>query len=196
MKRILVLLLFICCKTPPKLHPYDRHYYDELSRRQSGIFNTLPQDSSDVIFLGTSLTAGYPWSELNPRIKNRGIPGNTSSHMIARCNFKGTTAFIEAGLNDIIAGVPADTFMNNLRQLTGHFKEYHVYTIFPTFGQYADLNGKINLFNDLLRKNYPAAITIPFDSSMTYDGAHPNAKGYQVWKESLQPYIQRISLDH
>lgn len=195
-------MLFACSTPEKKKHPYDHAYYQELSDRQAAIFDSLPLDSSDIVFLGTSLTAGYPWTEINPRIKNRGIAGNTSSHMINRA--KGKTLLIEAGLNDIIAGILLDTFMNNISKLTLG-RKVMIHSILPTSGDYSDLNPQIKLFNTYLKafclkRNIPYIDTYSafvkdgqLNPLFTYDGAHLNAKGYQVWAQVLAPYIQNIS---
>ena len=49
-------------------------YYDQ----RESLFEAMPTSTSDIIFLGNSITDGSEWTELfhNPRCKNRGISGD------------------------------------------------------------------------------------------------------------------------
>ena len=70
-----------------------------LNGQRSGLFDILPVDSTDIVFLGNSLTDGCEWHELfaDNRIKNRGISGDTASDIHRR-------------LGSVVKGQPAKIF--------------------------------------------------------------------------------------
>lgn len=60
---------------------FKRHYYLKKS-----VFEVLPNNDNEIIFLGNSITAGGIWTELfqDLRIKNRGIIGNVTDGILYR----------------------------------------------------------------------------------------------------------------
>ena len=60
------------CSPPARPAPR-RHNY----QRWRSLFEVLPVYSSDIVFLGNSITDGCEWAELfnNRHVKNRGISG-------------------------------------------------------------------------------------------------------------------------
>ena len=53
---------------------------NEYNYQRRTLFEILPTATSDIIFLGNSITDGCEWSELfgNPNMKNRGISADRS----------------------------------------------------------------------------------------------------------------------
>jgi len=189
-------------------HPKpDRQQYLTESRIATAKFAEMPKSDSAIIFLGTSLTAGFNWSEYfqSCLIKNRGISGNTSAEMRNRINQeKGSVCFIEAGLNDIIFGISSDSLVKNIAYIAGHFHNSFVTSILPTAGKYAYLNDSVNRYNDVLR-SYCKARGIPYIDThdkflesgqmnplYTIDGTHLNAAGYKQWAEILRSYLSSM----
>lgn len=87
-------------------HQYNRandHKYSDISDAHLNrvtIFNSLPEDTHSVMFLGNSITRRGPWQELIPfvRTSNRGIGGDVVKGMYNR-------------LDDVIADNPAAIFL-------------------------------------------------------------------------------------
>ena len=52
----------------------------EYNYQRRSLFEVLPVLSSDIVFLGNSITDGCEWAELfnNRHVKNRGIPKSSS----------------------------------------------------------------------------------------------------------------------
>lgn len=84
------------------------------------LFEVLPTDPQDIIFLGNSITNGCEWGELfqDIRIKNRGISGDVTLGVYDRLEpvLKGRPAklFLLIGINDLAKGIPADTIARNI----------------------------------------------------------------------------------
>ncbi len=99
-------------------------YYDQ----RATLFESLPVTSSDIIFLGNSLTDGCEWAELfgNPRIKNRGISGDVVMGIFDRIDpvLKGKPAkiFVLTGINDVSHDLTADSVLVLYRTLVNKIK--------------------------------------------------------------------------
>ncbi|BEH00116.1 GDSL-type esterase/lipase family protein [Bacteroides sedimenti] len=88
-------------------------FYDQ----RTTLFENLPIRSTDIVFLGNSLTNGCEWAELfgNPRIKNRGISGDEVMGIYDRINpiLRGKPAkiFLLTGVNDVSHDLSADSIL-------------------------------------------------------------------------------------
>jgi lysophospholipase L1-like esterase len=82
-------------------------------------FQSYPDASTDIIFLGNSITAGVDWIELlgNTRVRNRGISGDITFGLLQRLDeiTKGKPAkvFILIGINDISRNIPDSVIVRN-----------------------------------------------------------------------------------
>lgn len=91
--------------------------------QRASLFEVLPTDPQDIIFLGNSITNGCEWGELfqDIRIKNRGISGDITTGVYDRLDpiLKGRPAklFLLIGINDLAKGIPADTIAQNIRKI-------------------------------------------------------------------------------
>lgn len=105
MKQFFILLgLSICLMS---LSAQEAYQYNQFYYQRSTLFEKLPIDSDDIVFLGNSITNGCEWHELfnNPNIKNRGISSDVSMGVYDRLDpiIKGKPAkiFLMIGINDI-----------------------------------------------------------------------------------------------
>jgi lysophospholipase L1-like esterase len=82
--------------------------------RRVQMFEAMPNDSAEIIFLGADLIEGANWSELleNPHIKNRGVYAQKLVDMRRRLPealaAKPVKIFIAAGYPDLVAGMSPD----------------------------------------------------------------------------------------
>jgi hypothetical protein len=55
-------------------------------KETKSLYDLLPNDSNEIIFLGNSITFGCEWAVLlsNPNIKNRGINGDNTEGVLER----------------------------------------------------------------------------------------------------------------
>uniref|UniRef100_UPI003216E49D GDSL-type esterase/lipase family protein n=1 Tax=uncultured Draconibacterium sp. TaxID=1573823 RepID=UPI003216E49D len=100
-------------------------YYE----RRVSLFEKLPINSNDIVFLGNSITDGAEWAELfnQCNIKNRGISGDIIQGIIDRLDpiVKGKPAklFLLIGINDISRDIPQDSVVNNIAQIIDRFQK-------------------------------------------------------------------------
>lgn len=151
-------------------------------------------------------------------VYNRGISGDTSDRMLERLyknalNISPDTVLILIGTNDIARGISHETIVNNISKSIDKCKESGVRNIiisslFPvnksidpkmvgarTNKEILELNGKIKSLTQQKGVMYSDMTTAlsddagNFNKEYTYDGLHPNAKGYKVIKEAQYPLI-------
>lgn len=178
---------------------------------RSDVFNNLPADSNSIVFIGTSLTDGFPLNEMyqNYQIKNRGILGNTikmiEGRLPAIIAHSPKQIFLEAGINDILQDFPSDSLLVYFNQIILAAKNNRtpiaVFSILPVCGKYIRHNKVIMEVNkslaDLCSKHdVPFLPTYPrfvkqgsLDPELTLDGVHFNNQGYQLWKQVVDSFM-------
>ena len=118
----------------------------EYNLRRRTLFEVLPVLSSDIVFLGNSITDGCEWAELfnNRHIKNRGISGDRSGWLLERLDpiIEGhpKKLFLMIGINDLISGASPDEVLANIGRLIDRFQaesrwtKIYVQSILPVNG--------------------------------------------------------------
>lgn len=172
-----------------------------ISRREI----TLPIDRNDIIFIGNSITEGFPLSELfrSVNVKNRGIGGENSFDVLYRIEkvikAQPKKLFIMIGINDIHQGLPMDTTLKNIEQILAFSKhaniKTYIHSILPT--QDSSINYRIKKYNKSIshisrRMGIEYINLYPkfefqgrLNEEFTYDGLHLSTKGYQLWKNVI-----------
>lgn len=188
-------------------------FFDQWDAMRTSLFVDCPVNNTDVVFVGNSLTEAFPVTELfGPRYKNRGIGGNSTEHILHRIQgiAKGRPKkiFLEGGVNDLIAGIPVDSMINNYKLIIGIISSespatmIYVQSLFPTSLQYSYLNKTIVDANALIA-NYCKKHGVEYidlhsrmtkseglDKSLTEDGIHLNGKGYTIWQKTIEQYLR------
>ncbi len=146
--------------------------YNELYYQRSSVFDVLPVDSTDIVFLGNSLTQICEWHELfdNPHVKNRGIIGDVVQGIRDRVDnvVKGHPAkiFLMSGANDVSHDLSADSIVSLYSDLIDYIRQQspstklYVQSCLPindTFGRYKALTGKAQVFRDVNARLEPVA---------------------------------------
>lgn len=91
--------------------------------QRATLFEVLPVDSTQIVFLGNSITNGCEWHELlnNPKVINRGISGDVVDGVLERLNpiIKGhpKKIFLMIGVNDVSHDLSADSIANACENL-------------------------------------------------------------------------------
>ncbi|WP_413668926.1 GDSL-type esterase/lipase family protein [Mucilaginibacter sp. Mucisp86] len=168
-------------------------------------------DTGEIIFLGTSITEGFPVKKEfnNPKVKNMGFAGSISENgiqVIKRLIYRRPQkVFLEFGVNDFKYHISADTVKSNLITMIDIIKakspntKIYVQSVFPT--NIDSLNNKIvnynkeaesicltkeatfiNLYPDFLKGN-------KIDSDLTIDGTHLSTTGYFNWRRLIDKYV-------
>lgn len=214
MKKIITLLLLATALIAGAQKKYTELYYQRAS-----LFELLPVDSTDIVFLGNSLTQGCEWHELfGMPIKNRGINGDVVQGIFERIEpvVKGhpKKIFLLTGVNDVSHDLTADSIATALGNLIDYIRtatpETHLYvqSLLPinnSFGRYKAIFGKEQVVRDINVKiaamaeekgftwinSYPifADENGNLDARYTNDGLHLLGAGYIHWKNFLLPYV-------
>jgi lysophospholipase L1-like esterase len=192
-------------------------YYDQ----RKSLFELLPDTKNEIIFLGNSITDGSEWSELlqNPKVKNRGISGDTSEGVLFRLyqvtGVQPAKVFLLIGINDLARNVSPDTVYANICKIVSTIRikspntKVYVQSILPvnntfkTFSnhtsrtpQVLDLNARLKSICPKLGGTFVdlfSELKNPNDDLLnplyTNDGLHLMGEGYKVWMEGLKPYL-------
>ena len=103
---------------------YSTFYY-----QRATLFEQLPVDTDDIIFLGNSITNGCEWAELfaNPHIKNRGISGDITEGVYDRLypivQGKPAKLFLLIGINDVARDSSAQAIVQNIERIVEKIKQ-------------------------------------------------------------------------
>lgn len=83
--------------------------------QRATLFEKLPTDTTDIVFLGNSITNSAEWAEIfqNPSVKNRGISGDICQGVYDRLDpvvaGKPAKIFLMIGVNDLSRGASIDS---------------------------------------------------------------------------------------
>ena len=148
-----VNVLNIYAQEKQNKYTYSTYYYQRAS-----LFETLSTDSTDVIFLGNSITDGGEWCELfhDIHIKNRGISGDTTYGVYDRLDgiLKGKPAkiFLLIGINDLGGGGKVEDIVRGIEQIIKKIKidspstQIYLQSILPTNDYYGKFKGHTSRF--------------------------------------------------
>jgi predicted alpha-1,2-mannosidase len=179
-------------------------------------FELLPDTKNEIIFLGNSITDNCEWSELfsNPSIKNRGIGGDDTDGILERLSevisSKPSKIFIMIGTNDLAYGKTIDHVVSNYHKIVDSIQtlspdtKIYIQSILPTEDaiHFTRKNSDIIKINEELmelasEKNteyidlFSLFATADNKLNLDYsiDGLHINGKGYLLWKDTIDKYI-------
>lgn len=173
----------------------------------------LGGDSTDVVFVGNSLTEGFPLQKMfrDPRVKNRGVSGSTSADILARAAGIASRhlrkVFLMVGINDILYGVPEADTRRNVAGIVSAIRrasprtEIFVQSILPVSDP--KRTATVSRYNGWLSA-YASSRGLPFidifplllkdgrlDDSLTYDGTHLRVRAYAIWKGAVERYARK-----
>ena len=121
------------------------------------LFNLLPVEPGDIVFLGNSITDGGEFAEIfdNPSIKNRGISSDVISGVRERLyqvvEHAPSKIFLLIGINDISHGLTVENLAQQYEDLVKEIREkapgtkLYIQSIMPInndFKRYKNLTGK------------------------------------------------------
>lgn len=136
----------------------------EYWRQRVSLFDILPIERNDIVFLGNSITDGGEFAELfgMPNVKNRGIQSDVISGVAKRLRQvtagKPKKIFLLIGINDISHNLTVDRIASDYRDLVRRIRretpatKLYIQSIFPInndFGRYRNLKGKEQTLKEL-----------------------------------------------
>ncbi len=142
MKKIILLIVAL-------VSVFAAQAQSEYNYQRRSLFEQLPIRSSDIVFLGNSITDGAEWAELfdNRHIKNRGISADRSGWLLDRLDpivgGHPKKLFLMIGTNDLSADIAPEVVVANIRKLVERFQaespwtKIYIQSILPVNG--ADL---------------------------------------------------------
>jgi lysophospholipase L1-like esterase len=173
-----------------------------------------PADPKRVVFMGDSITDGWPLAEAFPGkpYVNRGISGQTTAQMLVRMYpdvvaLQPVAMVLLAGTNDIAANngpQTLDMIRQNLMAMVELAQVHHIKVILCAVMPISGKQSANRPPADILRLNawlkeyaaqtgsayvdYHAAVVDAlgeFRTGYSDDGLHPNARGYQLMKTAV-----------
>jgi lysophospholipase L1-like esterase len=145
----------------------------EYWEQRVSLFNQLPVEEEDIVFLGNSITDGGEFSELfsNYPVKNRGINSDDISGVLARLPqvTAGSPAkiFLLIGINDISHNLSLGQLTAKYTKLVQAIREQspstrlYIQSVMPInndFGRYKNLKGKEKIITDLNKELMKIAV--------------------------------------
>lgn len=181
-------------------------------------FRKQPIANHEIVFIGNSLTAYFDLTVFdNNKIINRGIRKDFTKGVLERLpeiiNRKPAKIFIEIGINDLLAGLPKETLLENYDKIVTQLitecpnAKIYIQSILPTcfedgfFVNNKKINQKIVTANSKLTDlcnqyqinyidlNQKLILNDQLNPKYTYDGVHLTKEGYQVWSDAICLYV-------
>jgi len=139
---------------------FSTYYYQKRT-----LFELLPNDSGEIVFVGNSITDGCEWGELfkNPLIKNRGISGDITDGVLDRLNeiteSKPVKIFLMIGVNDLAKGKSVDSIMHTYRMILDKIHQespatgIFVQSVLPVNAAYPKFKNHVNKTDSIIVLN-------------------------------------------
>lgn len=190
-----------------------RRVFGNYHKSKVSIFEVMPNDSDEIIFLGNSITDYCDWNELfgNQHIKNRGISADFISGVTDRLDEVTEShpqkIFLMIGINDLQRGRTVNQILVDYENLIKLIIEkspgtkLYIQSLLPTKRpnlkntDIIDINKGLKEMSENLNLTYINLFdkfkTEVNEMNMDYsfEGLHPNGKGYLIWKEAIEEYV-------
>lgn len=189
------------------------YYTPNIYTEKVGAFEASPLTTSDIVFLGDSLTDRSIFSELFPNLTviNRGISSDTTYGMKNRLkqinNLNTKKVFLMAGINDLRQGAPIEQIVLNYEEIFQKFQEsntaLYIQSVLPVQESRGEVaNAHVQELNQFLQNSaseYSYTFINLYDrfsdeanqlkQDFTIDGLHLTGAGYKEWMDTIAPYV-------
>lgn len=183
----------------------------KVAHQREQLLALTPIKAGDIVFVGNSITEGFPVTEMfqNIKVRNRGVAGNSSADILKRiepiAQAQPAKVFLMVGINDIIQQIPEQRTFNNIDSIISQIKTRSPHTVIymqsilpfanvekmPTVIAY---NKRIQAlcaekqmpFINLFPYFYNGKIIKP---ELTVDGMHLQPQGYVIWRDAVQKLV-------
>ena len=192
---------------------YPAHYFGRKS-----IYESLPDEENEIIFLGDSITDDGPWSELfkDLKIKNRGLPGDRTDGVLDRLPEVLASSpkkiFLMIGYNDLSKGVKMETILLNYEEILQTIKaqspatQIYIQSVLPVNDHFykgrvrnqnvIELNRHLKKLSKKFNTHYLDLYADFKDADLQLradfagqDGLHLNGKAYLKWKTIVENQV-------
>jgi lysophospholipase L1-like esterase len=213
---LLAVVLLSAADAQQRNRPYQKNRNYAVQRDLYAIYRTT---QADVVMLGNSITYGVAWQELlgRPGVVNRGISSDVTEGFLKRLEdiyrIHPRLCCIMGGVNDIFSDIPLDTVLANYLAVVEGLRSHGITPVIQStlyaaksWKNAARYNPDVQALN-LRLEEYARANGIEFidlnrlmadgwmmRDSLVYDGLHINARGYAIWRDALEPILERNGL--
>jgi len=168
----------------------------------------FPPSKVDILLIGDSLLAQENWNILLGRndLKNEAFGGAITQQILwniqrGQLNTKPKTVVIEAGINDLLSGIPAQRVFENYQKIIDVLLKNNIKIIAHLVLYTADnqeINKEILVLNALLEEYFESKkITFlnmnlylstnqNLQSDFSIDGIHLKKSAYKIWAKALK----------
>lgn len=189
-----------------------------LYHHRKTVFESLPHDENEIIFLGDSFIDFAEWNELfnNAKIKNRGIAGDRTDGVLLRLNdilsSPPMKIFIMIGYNDLSKGRKVADILENFNKIIENIRtnspqtEIYIHSLLPVnnslYKGMVDNRDIINLNNQLAKlcERHNAVYIDLFSSFsgddnqlieefVSNDGLHLSGTAYLKWRSIIEKFV-------
>lgn len=158
-KNLLTIILFniaFCFTVNSQEQKWDSTYRPGAFEHKVKQFQSYANSTTDIVFLGNSITAGVDWHELLGlhQARNRGISGDISFGVLERIQEvtegKPAKVFILIGINDISRNIPDSHIVNNYRRIIRSIKvqspgtKIYFQTLLPVNNEFTQFKNHYN----------------------------------------------------
>lgn len=193
----------------------DPSYSSKFYKARKKMFEAMPNEPNEIIFLGNSIIEFCNWNELfkKPTIKNRGISGDVINGIINRLEeitaSKPNKIFLMIGTNDLGYKRTVNQILLDYEHLVHLIltktpkTTLYLQSVLPVKNSANRTNAKIMAINKgiaLLAKKHSLVYINLFDlfktenndlnMNLSFDGLHLNGQGYLIWKEAIIEYVE------
>ena len=190
-----------------------RTVFTNYHKSKVSIFEVMPNDSNEIIFVGNSITDYCDWNELfsNPLIKNRGISADFIAGVTARLEeiteSHPDKIFLMVGINDLQKKRPVNEVLDGyeklLEKMIGETPASRIYiqSLLPenrdnlNTGDVMAVNEGLKALAEKYHLTYIDLFTLfktdnnEMNMKYSLDGLHPNGHGYLLWKSAIEKYV-------
>jgi lysophospholipase L1-like esterase len=167
MKKIVVILLLVTVtfSVAAQTNSWDSTFRPNGYVLKLSQFKSYANSSTDVVFLGNSITAGTDWNELLglKTARNRGISGDITFGILERLDEitegKPARIFILIGINDISRNIPDSVIIENYKKIIRRVKaaspatRIYFQTLMPVNNEYTAFKNHYNKDEHILFVN-------------------------------------------
>ncbi len=211
----LVLIVAAICAARLLKKYIDRFVESHIIRRTS-LFDTVPEVSNSIVFLGDSITEGANWAEMfeNSRVLNRGIASDTTSGVLSRMSqivdLAPDKLFIMIGINDLNYNI-AETnihsnfgkifdeidkrlpstkvFLQSVLPVNENWIRKKVNADIPPLNQFLQLQAKERKYRYIDLHALFVDSSAYLDTQYSNDGIHLLGAGYQLWVRQVEELV-------